>query len=113
MISNRRTRGDIILLFSALAVTVLCAVLVFIPRGDGRTVVVNFDGHELKYALSEDLDTEIAVNDKKIKIEIKDRTVRVAESACDDKICIKTGRISRIGQSIICAPAKVIVTITD
>lgn len=113
MIAKKRTKGDIILLASVLAATVLCAVLLFIPRGRGRTAVVNFDGREFKYALDKDQVSDITVNGKNIRIEIKDRTVRMAESVCDDKICIRTGRISRVGQSIICAPAKVYITITE
>lgn len=113
MIAKKRTKGDIILLVTVLAATVLCAVFIFIPRGRGRTAVVNFDGREFKYALDRDQVTDIAMNGKSIRIEIKDRTVRMVRSVCDDKICIKTGRISRVGQSIICAPAKVYITITE
>lgn len=113
MIAKKRTKGDIILLASVLAATVLCAVLLFIPRGRGRTAVVNFDGREFKYVLDKDQVTDIAVNGKSIRIEIKGRTVRMVKSVCDDKICIKTGRISRVGQSIICVPAKVYITITE
>ncbi len=113
MIAKKQTKGDIILLVTVLAATVLCAVFIFIPRGRGRTAVVNFDGREFKYALDRDQVTDIAMNGKNIRIEIKDRTVRMVRSVCDDKICIRTGRISRVGQSIICAPAKVYITITE
>jgi hypothetical protein len=37
--------------------------------------------------------------------------VRVTESTCPDKICVRTGWISRPGQSIVCLPNRVVVRI--
>lgn len=37
--------------------------------------------------------------------------VRVTESTCPDKICVRTGWIGRPGQSIVCLPNRVVVRI--
>jgi hypothetical protein len=37
--------------------------------------------------------------------------VRIIESTCPDKICVRTGWISRPGQSIVCLPNRVVVRI--
>ena len=39
-------------------------------------------------------------------------SVRVEDADCPDKICEKRGNISRAGQSIVCAPARVVVKIS-
>lgn len=44
-------------------------------------------------------------------IEIKDKNVRVIESSCPDKICAKTGWISKPGENIICLPSRIVIEI--
>ncbi len=44
-------------------------------------------------------------------VEIADGTVRVVSSPCPEKICIKTGRISKPGQWIACLPNRVFISI--
>ena len=44
-------------------------------------------------------------------VEIADGAVRVVSSPCPEKICIKTGRISKPGQWIACLPNRVFISI--
>lgn len=44
--------------------------------------------------------------------EVADGKIRIMEAACPDKICEKTGYIGSAGQSIICVPEKIIVTVS-
>ena len=44
-------------------------------------------------------------------LQIKNRKVRVLKSTCPNKICIKTGWISKVGESIICVPNRIIIKI--
>ena len=44
-------------------------------------------------------------------LEIKNKKVRVIKSTCRNKICIKTGWISKEGESIVCVPNRVIIKI--
>ncbi len=44
-------------------------------------------------------------------IEIRDGKIRVVDSPCPEKICIKTGAISKPGQWIACLPNKVFISI--
>ena len=37
--------------------------------------------------------------------------VRVVESTCPDKVCVRTGWISRPGQAIVCLPNRIVVRI--
>ena len=46
------------------------------------------------------------------RLVIKDGAVHMEEASCPDKVCIKQGTISKTGQSIVCLPNRVIVTIT-
>ncbi len=43
--------------------------------------------------------------------EIRDGSVRMVESACPDKLCVRSGWISRPGESIVCLPNRVVLEI--
>lgn len=42
---------------------------------------------------------------------VLDGKISVTESGCHDKICVRTGSISRAGEAIICVPNRTAVTI--
>jgi len=44
-------------------------------------------------------------------IEIKGKKVRVINSACPEKICVKMGWKSKNGETIVCVPNKIVVKI--
>lgn len=46
------------------------------------------------------------------RVIIENGEVRVEDSPCREKICIKMGRKKRVGDQIICVPNRVIVEIT-
>ena len=53
------------------------------------------------------IETEFGYN----LIEIGDNEIRVIEADCPDKIDVKQGYISRIGETIVCLPNKMVVEI--
>lgn len=54
------------------------------------------------------IETEYGIN----IIEIKDKKVKMIESSCPDKLCIKQGEAHSPGQLIVCLPNKLVVEIT-
>ena len=72
-------------------------------------VSVREDGMEIA-RLPLNIDRVYRINDSNT-IEISGKSVRMTEASCPDRICIKTGAISRSGQSIVCAPHRIVVTI--
>ena len=49
-------------------------------------------------------------NDNNI-IVIKNDSIQITDANCKDKLCIKQGEISNVGESIVCLPNKVIIEI--
>lgn len=45
------------------------------------------------------------------KISIKDNSIAISEADCLDSLCIKQGFISKVGETIICLPHKVVIEI--
>ena len=45
------------------------------------------------------------------KVVINDGKVSMTEADCPDELCVKTGKISRVGETIVCLPHRVVVEI--
>lgn len=65
-----------------------------------------------KYWLKEDSSTKIVGEDgHSLYLNIKDNAAYVSDSTCPDKTCESSSIISKTNQSIICLPAKIVISI--
>lgn len=76
---------------------------------EGKVCRISVDG-KLYGEMSLAEDGEIKLPGCTVKVE--DGEAFVENSTCPDKVCEKTGRISRNGESIICVPNRVSVEIS-
>ena len=106
-------RSDIVFIIVA-ALLVAGAFLAFrlISNNYGRVVVIE-EGNEVvgSYPLSEDRTIEVKGPLGDSKVVISKGEVYMADSPCANKICIDMGHISDKGDSIICLPNRVYITI--
>lgn len=54
---------------------------------------------------------ELNLGKARITIEVKAGAIRMVDSNCRNKLCVRAGWISRPGQTIICAPNRVVIEI--
>ena len=102
--------GDIALLLALLALSLISGIIIAVTMPSPEYVVIKSDGVETaRLPLNEDCTYRIGDGNT---IEISGGSVRMSFADCPDKICVKTGAISRSGQSIVCAPHRIVVTIT-
>ena len=101
---------------------VVCAVLLlaallgariwFAPARDGeRCAVVTVDGvvvERLPFRMAE---REYQNNGYTVHITVSPDGVRVDRADCPTQDCVRTGTVSRAGQSIVCLPARIVVTV--
>ena len=101
------------LLLAVLILGVAAAVWLW-PRGQAQTAVVEQDGRELARvelaAVTQGYAMEIA-GEYPVTLWIEADGVRFASAACPDKLCVRTGKISRAGEAAVCLPARVSVRI--
>ena len=70
------------------------------------------DGQEIaRYALQEDRTVTIGEADYNV-LEIRDGQAAVIDANCGDHTCVRTGAVSRAGESIICLPHRLEIRIT-
>jgi len=111
------TKGDKFLI-------VFVVILTFISLGfikkqgfsnSSKYISVQVNGKEIKKIIFDKnivgntipIETEYGYN----LIEIGDERVRVIEASCPDKIDVKQGYISNIGETIVCLPNKLVIEI--
>ena len=93
-------------------ITDAALILVFqLVRDDGgqNEVAVTVDGEEFgSYSLAEDQTIDI---DGTNRLVIEDGTARMEWADCPDQVCVNHRAVSRNGESIICLPNVVVVSV--
>lgn len=103
-------KADIILIVSLLAFSVLLVTLLLIFRSDGEVAVVEIDGVRVaEYSLSED--GEYALGGGSNLLVIEDGSAYMREANCPDLTCVKKGKVRYVGESIVCLPNRISVTV--
>lgn len=112
---NKKFKGDIFAVTVALAIAFFAWLFFHFlgNAGGGCEAVILRDGAEIgRYSLSEDdIITVRGENESYNLILISGESVRVTDADCPDKLCIRQRSISRNGESIICLPHKLVITI--
>ncbi|KUO77295.1 MAG: hypothetical protein APF77_19330 [Clostridia bacterium BRH_c25] len=110
-------KGDLIIVFILVAAVISWFGIYRLGESkDERQIVIETDGDVYKIIpLEEGMEQqEIHIeleNDKYIDIVVDESGAYVKDVICPDKVCQKTGLVSRVGQSIVCLPNKVVVYI--
>lgn len=106
-------KRDFILIFMLLiAAAVSYGIWYFGDAGERECVVVSVDKEQYaKYSLLEDGTYTIDIDGEYNIVKISSGYVSVTDASCPDKICVHEKAINKGGQSIICLPNKMVVTI--
>lgn len=106
-------RQDAVLLVGLLAVALCLAVVLLLTRQDGAQVVVSVAGRETaRLPLSETAFYTIqGANGGTNVLQIAYGTAWLEDASCPDRLCVQEGAIRYAGQSIICLPNRVVITV--
>ena len=111
----RQGRNDIIFIAALLLIIVILGLGFFLFRKEGSTVTVEVDGDVFgEYSLSRDTVVDIPTGDGELnRLVIRDGEAFMETATCPDGICVGHRPISRKGESIVCLPHRVVITVTD
>ena len=88
----------------------IAAVVIMNRSGSGsRTAVIRCG--DVRHELSLGKDGEFRFDGIDAEFEVKNGKICLTNASCPDKLCEKTGYIGSSGQSIICVPNKITVTV--
>ena len=114
-VGKRRFRNDLLLIVALLLIACVGILYLFVFRESGNTVVVTVDGKEYgRYLLSENVTIDIRSGENLSEsnlLVIENGKVYVKSATCPDGICVGHRPIFRNGESIICLPNRVVITV--
>ena len=110
-IKRKKYRLDIIVIAAVLLLSILLFLILFFNKEPGNMVKVEVDGTVVgTYSLSED--GSYPLNGGTNVLVIEKGTARLVESQCPDHTCEQMGKVRYVGQTIVCLPNRVTVTVT-
>lgn len=103
-------RIDIIVIASLLLLSIIVLLVINLTRKEGAYVEVTIDGEvTATYPLA--INGEFTLNGGTNKLTIKDGAAYMSYSSCPDHVCENTGKVRHVGQTIVCLPNKLTVTV--
>ncbi len=112
---GRKFKNDVIFILSLVVLTVAIGLFVYLSGEEGDTVSVYIDGELYEsYPLSVNVSVDIITGEDESGLNtlvIKDGKVYVEYASCPDGICAAHKPISREGESIVCLPNRVVVSV--
>ena len=107
---GKRYRLDAIVISAILILSLLLVAFWIVFRRPGAFVTVEVDGVKVaEYSLSED--GVFSLNGGTNTLVIESSEAYLCDSQCPDHTCENTGKIHFVGQSIICLPNRLSVTV--
>ena len=103
-------RLDVLIVAALLLVSLALLLVMTLTREEGATVVVEIDGQTVAtYSLYQN--GEYSLNGGTNVLVIENGQAYLNYSNCPDHTCEKTGKIQYVGQTIVCLPNRLTVTI--
>lgn len=107
---TKKYRWDILIVAIALLLSLAILLAINLTKKEGAVAVVEINGTVAgEYSLSRD--GIYPLNGGTNTLVIENGTARLIESNCPDHTCEKTGKVQYVGQTIVCLPNRLSVTI--
>ncbi len=101
-------KGDFIIIASVAIAFVLSIVMLLSFSKQGSRVVIKQNNETIyNQSINKNATFDTGTN----IVIVKDGVVFVESASCKNQVCVKSGKISKKGESIVCLPNKVIVEI--
>ena len=108
----KKHKNDILLVLAVLILGGVFLVYTEFFRPEGGEVIVSVDGVEQRpLPLSENNFVVIGDKENYNVLVISNGEAYIEDASCPDHVCVKSGRVSLDGQTIVCLPNKVVITI--
>jgi hypothetical protein len=110
----RTTKIDLVLIVLVLFLSTFSIILVSVNRIRQSALPKVASIYQENTKLEElnlEIDGITSILNGKMKIEVKSGKIRILDSDCPQKVCVKMGWIDNSGQTIVCMPNHVLIEI--
>lgn len=109
----RLKKWDFVVFLVPVMIAVLSTVFVF-SNGDERIARIEIDGTVIQTVdLNSTPNLELDITPEyHNKIVVKGGKIGILSADCKDNTCVRTGFIDTPGQSIVCVPSRLVITVT-
>ena len=113
MLKSKKMRNDLLLIGGILLAAVILGLCLLLFQEQGERVRVTVNGvFYAEYSLSEDRAEEICTEGDQVnRLIISEGKASVDYATCPDGICAAHRPISKEGESIICLPHRVVISV--
>ena len=110
---NKTLKNDILLILALLVLAGAAYGILRLTREPGNEAAVTVDGQlVLTVPLSREATVTVGENRGfRNVVEVSGGRVRVVDADCPDRLCVRQGWIRYSGESIVCLPHKLVVTV--
>lgn len=114
-IKFRLKKWDILLFAMPILIGVVTFLMIFTFNSNDKIAIVEIDNVVVaEVPLDGSFSGQIDVQPKyHNKIVVRDGKIGVETADCKDNVCVNTGFIDKVGQSVICVPSKLIITVRE
>lgn len=106
----QKYRIDIIVVASFLILSIAVLLIINFTKKEGSYAEVTLDGNVIgEYSLA--VDGSYSLNGGTNTLTVENGVAYMSYSNCPDHVCENTGKIKHVGQTIICLPNRLTVTI--
>ena len=105
-------RNDLFLAAALLLLGGALALFLWLTRQTGGTVSVQIDGKVvMELPLNEDRSLVLGEGEHTNTLVIAGGKAQVVEASCPDRICVRQGAVQYAGESIVCLPHRLVITV--
>ena len=108
----KKHKNDILLVLALLVAAGALWIYTLLSREEGAEAVVTVAGEELcRLPLAEDAEMLIGEGEHTNLLIISGGEAYIAEASCPDGVCVRSGAVSFDGQTVVCLPHKLVLSI--
>jgi hypothetical protein len=106
------SKKDILIILSLFLIFLLFFFVIKLNQKEGSRVKISHNGKEIYNISLENLKDSATYMVDGAKIVADKNGVYVSDNDCPNKQCVKSGKISKTGESIVCVPKRIVIEIT-
>ena len=108
------TKYDVLVVLTVLLLAIaLGARYRFAPARNAAEVVVSIDGAEAERLPLAAAERSYTNRGYTVHLVVDNSGVWVDDADCPTQDCVRTGKISRAGQSVVCLPSRIVISVED